>query len=81
VDCSGSVTALDATALLRYSTLRPYTQKEPCPDIGTSIGRIWGDVDCNRQANSLDGVKVLRHMFGQPVTQFEPCPDIGTPFR
>ena len=79
VDCDGRVSGLDGISLLRFALGMPVTQKEPCPDIGTSVIWAWGDVDCSGRVDSVDGVKMLRHvLFHEPVVQNEPCPDLGT---
>jgi hypothetical protein len=35
VDCSGSVTSVDALMVLRFVAELPVSQTEPCPDIGS----------------------------------------------
>jgi hypothetical protein len=79
VNCDGRVSGLDGISLVRFAMQMSVSQKEPCPDIGTTIGRVWGDLDCSGGVDSVDAVKALRHAFLQPVTQNEPCPDLGTP--
>ena len=36
-DCDGAVNSVDALKILRYVAGMPYSQHEPCPDIGTVI--------------------------------------------
>lgn len=37
VDCSGSITAVDALKILRFVAGITVYQREPCPDIGSSL--------------------------------------------
>lgn len=37
VDCDDDLDAVDALSILRYVAAMPYTQVEPCPDIGTPL--------------------------------------------
>jgi hypothetical protein len=37
VDCSGSVTSVDALKVLRFVALLSVSQTEPCPDIGAGL--------------------------------------------
>jgi hypothetical protein len=70
---------VDALKELRFVAQLSVSQTEPCPDIGTDVASVWGDVDCSGSVTSVDALKVLRYVAQLPVTQTEPCPDIGTP--
>ena len=70
---------MDALKELRHVALLSVSQTEPCPDIGTNVASIWGDVDCNGAVTSVDALKVLRYVAQLSVSQTEPCADIGTP--
>lgn len=37
IDCSGKTETVDALWVLRWVAELPYTQHEPCPDIGTEV--------------------------------------------
>ena len=37
VDCSGSVTFVDALKILRYVAQLPVSQTEPCPDVALAV--------------------------------------------
>ena len=80
VNCDGSVDALDALAILRFTAgLPPLAQQEPCPDVGAA-GAIPGDLDCDGDVDAVDALAVLRHVAAlPPLQQNEPCNDIGTP--
>ncbi len=81
VDCSGFINSIDALKLLRAGAGLPYTQTEPCANIGTETlpnGELQGDIDCSGAANAVDALKLLRYTASLPVIQNEPCPDIGS---
>jgi len=81
VDCNGNVTAVDALKILRYVAGMPYTQHEPCPDIGTvmgapgnsaqfACGSPWfGDVDGNGIVGSPDAMWILRRIAELPLPE------------
>ena len=69
---------MDALKELRHVAGLSVTQNEPCPDIGSQVASLFGDVDCNGTADSVDALEILRSVAHLPVTQNEPCPDIGT---
>jgi Tol biopolymer transport system component len=80
VDCSGGdPDAVDGLKELRHVAGLPVSQTEPCPDIGTNVASVWGDVDCDGDVDSVDALKILRFVAALSVAQTEPCPDIGTP--
>ena len=75
------VNSIDALKILRYSALLPYSQNEPCPNLGSGIlqsGKPQGDVDCSNAATSIDALKILRSVAKLSYTQNEPCPNIGS---
>jgi hypothetical protein len=74
------VNSIDSLKILRYTAALSYPQDEPCPDIGTVITQVIGDVDCNGLVNSIDSLKILRYAASLPNTQNEPCTDIGLVF-
>ena len=45
VDCSGAVDAVDALKILRHVAGLSVSQNEPCPDIGSSVASVFGDVE------------------------------------
>jgi len=58
--------------------MSPLTQQEPCPNIGTGSGGLFGDVDCKNAVGSVDSLAILRNVAGMsPLAQQEPCTDIG----
>jgi hypothetical protein len=64
---------------LRFvAVLSPLAQQEPCPDIGTGAGGLFGDVDCKNLVNSVDALGILRFVaLLSALAQQEPCTDIG----
>jgi hypothetical protein len=79
VDCNGEVSSVDALKELRHVVQLSVNQTEPCPDIGTEVASLWGDVDCGGSVTSVDALKILRFVAQLSVSQTEPCADIGTP--
>lgn len=81
VDCSGSISAVDALKLLRFAAGLVITQTEPCPDIGTPLsagGPEMGDMNCDGNENSVDALLILRHSAGLPVNLPKGCAPIGS---
>ena len=85
VDCSNTVTSVDALKVLRSNAGLSVAQTGNCIDIGisTTIDSTppnvhIGDVDCGGSVNSVDALKILRKNANLSVTQTEPCDDIGT---
>jgi hypothetical protein len=76
VDCSNTVTSVDALKVLRNNAALPVTQADFCIDIGSNNPHV-GDVDCAGSVTSVDALKILRKNAGLPVTYTEPCDDIG----
>jgi len=76
VDCSGTVTSVDALKVLRYAASLSVAQTEPCSDVGTQSPAV-GDADCSGTANSVDALKILRFGAGLSYTKVHFCPDIG----
>ncbi len=68
---------MDALKELRHVAQLSVSQTEPCPDIGTDVASVWGDVDCNGSVTSVDALMVLRHLVDLPVSQEPGCPEIG----
>jgi len=70
---------VDSLAILRnVAQLSPLVQQEPCPDIGTGAGGLFGDVDCKNLVNSVDALGILRFVaLLSALAQQEPCTDIG----
>jgi hypothetical protein len=56
-------------------------QTQPCPEIGSEVASMFGDVDCDGDIDAVDALKILRFVVGLSVTQTEPCPDVGTEFN
>ena len=77
VDCSGTVTSVDALAELRYVALLASLDPSCSEALGTSSS-VWGDVDCDASVTSVDALKILRFVAGLPVTQAAHCTNIGT---
>ncbi len=78
VDCSGTVTSVDALFELRYVARLGDSMDRPCSDDAAMGASVWGDVDCNNTVTAVDALKILRFVARLPVTQTEHCPDIGT---
>jgi hypothetical protein len=80
VDCSNTVTSVDALKILRNNAGLTVTQIGPepdaCIDVGSNNPHV-GDVDCGGSVTSVDALKILRKNAGLPVTYTEPCDDIG----
>lgn len=76
VDCSGSVTAVDALKVLRFGAGLSVAHTEPCNHIGTQSPAV-GDVDCSNVTNSVDALKILRFGSGLGYTKVHFCDDIG----
>ena len=83
-DCNGVVDAVDALKTLRDVAALPYTQTEPCPDLGDEVpvlaagtNRLWGDVDCDGDVDAVDALGVLRFVAALPVNQEPGCPEMG----
>ena len=64
--------------IVLYVLALPVNQNEPCPDIGTEVASIWGDVDCSGAVNVVDALDIVLYALALPVNQNEPCPDIGS---
>lgn len=82
VNCSGTVNSTDANDVLRYVSVLPITQSEPCPDIGPPIKingtfRKWGDVDCDGDVDSVDSLKISQYVGGGNPSQNPGCPAFG----
>jgi uncharacterized protein YkwD len=78
VDCSGTVTAVDALIELRYVAQLNVSLDRYCSQAGIAGASAGEDVDCSNSVTSVDALKILRFVAGMPVDQTEPCPDIGT---
>jgi hypothetical protein len=80
VDCSGTVNSIDSLKVSRYVASLPYSQNEPCVDIGSKLPNLikQGNVDCNSAINSIDSLKLTRYTASLSYNQNEPCPDIGS---
>jgi len=84
-DCNGEVAAVDALKNLQEVAGLPYSQNEPCFDLGGTVSvapagateRIWGDVDCDSDVDSVDALGILRKLVAFPVNQQPGCPEIG----
>jgi hypothetical protein len=76
VDCSGSVTAVDALKILRFGAGLSVDHTEPCNHVGTQSPGV-GDVDCSNNTDSVDALKVLRFGAGLGYTKVHFCDDIG----
>jgi uncharacterized protein YkwD len=78
VDCSGTVTAVDALIELRYVAQLNVSLDPFCSEAFIAGASAGEDVDCSNSVTSVDALKILRFVAGMPVDQTEPCPDIGT---
>jgi hypothetical protein len=78
VDCSGTVTAVDALIELRYVARLNVSLDPFCSEAFIAGASAGEDVDCSNSVTSVDALKILRFVAGMPVDQTEPCPDIGT---
>lgn len=86
-DCDGDTDAVDGLKTLQDLASLPYSQSEPCPDLGDPVqvtpagapAQLWGDVDCDGDLDAADGLSILRSLAGLPVNQQQPCPPIGSP--
>lgn len=78
VDCNGSVNAIDALKVLRYTINLSVAQAPGCPPIGTDGPPLQGDIDCNEIVDLVDSLKIFRYVAALSVIQTEPCPDIDT---
>ena len=70
---------MDSLKVLRFVIGLSVSQTEPCPDIGSEVAFLFGDVDCDGDIDAVDFLKVLRFVIGLSVSQTEPCSDIGSP--
>lgn len=83
VDCTGSVSSVDALKDLRHVAAFSVAQEAGCPAIGSTLNiagaseHLWGDVDCDGSVNSVDALKQLRHVAAFSVAQEAGCPGIG----
>jgi hypothetical protein len=82
VNCSsltgiGGVDSTDALLVLRFRAGLSVTQNEPCPDMGTGQGGLFGDVDCSGIVNSVDSLKIQRAVANLSVDQPKGCTPIG----
>ena len=77
MDCSGTVTAVDALIELRFVAQLGGSLDPHCSQAGVAAASAGGDVDCSNSVTSVDALKILRFVAGMPVDQTEPCPDIG----
>ena len=80
VDCSGSISIIDALASARCGAglpVPPPTINDPCPGLGDPVdGFIWGDIDCDGSISIIDALAIARFVAGLPVpppTINEPC--------
>lgn len=79
LDCSGTVTAVDALVELRHVAGLDVSSAASCSETGMAGASAGGDVDCSGSTTAVDALKILRFVAGMKVDQNEPCPDIGTP--
>ncbi len=75
--------SVDSLKVLRFGVALPYSQNEPCPNIGSGVlpnGNKQGDIDCTGIVTSVDSLKILRYTSSLPYSQNEPppCPNIGS---
>lgn len=74
LDCSDTVTAVDALVELRHLA----GLDDSCYETGMAGASAGGDVDCSGSTTAVDALKILRFVARMKVDQTEPCPDIGT---
>ncbi len=81
VDCSGSIDAVDALKVLRFSAGLSVLQDEPCTNLGQPrlSGYLKGDVNCSGSIDSVDALLILRSNAGLPVALPPGCPGISPP--
>jgi hypothetical protein len=81
VDCSNTITPIDALKILRFFAGLAVVQTDPCTDIGVSTTANAtapnpihiGDVDCSGAVNAVDALKILRFAAGLSVTYIGTC--------
>lgn len=77
VNCDGTVTPEDGTALIAHQANLPFPHAAGCPTIGAEVASLFGDVDCFGSLNMIDALLVFRHLAGLSVAQNTGCPAIG----
>ncbi len=78
-DCSESVDSVDALKGIQHAAAISLSQNAGCPQIGSGVESIFGDVDCDGAADAIDALKILQFVAAIPSSQNEPCTDIGDP--
>ena len=78
-DCSDRVDTIDALKGIQHAAAIPLTQNPGCPQMGSGVGSIFGDVDCDGAVDAIDALKILQFVAAITSSQNEPCTDISDP--
>jgi hypothetical protein len=62
------VDSVDALNIYLFAADLQPRQSAVCPDIGSVVASLFGDVDCSGQVDTLDGLLILRHVAGLPAS-------------